>query len=142
MEKKIVKINPTSLWPGAVRIRLLIIIILIIANASAIFMLTRPKPDYSYTGNYTAKVYEDGKLQKGQTNYLMVLNGDGNASLVLDGTATNGKWKVKDGILTIGGGLFKDGKELTEKESKTKGVNEFAYKESKTRTIVFAAKGE
>ena len=122
--------------------------LLIIANTSVIFILTRPKPDYSYTGSYTAKVYEDGKLQKdeslpgGETNYLMVLNGDGNGSLVLNGVSTNGKWKIKDGSLTIGSGLFKDGTELTEKKSKTKGVNEFVYKESKTRTIVFSAKGE
>lgn len=121
------------------KIQLVIIVILIIANISAIYIMTKPKTDYSYTGVYSSKVYDKNnkRVKNVESNYILVLNSDNTASLVIDGEATNGKWKLKDGKLTI------EDEELTEGKSSSKGIKIFTYKDKKnSRNVTFTVKNE
>ena len=127
------------------KVQLVIIAILIIANISAIYIMTRPKTDYSYTGVYSSKVYDKNnkRVKSEESNYILVLNSDNTASLVINGEATNGKWKLKNGKLTV------EDKELTEglsskgKKSSSKGTKIFTYKDKENnRNVTFTVKNE
>lgn len=80
--------------------QIFIIVGLIIIIWCLLFGLKPPESSSEYTGNYAAKVYENGKLnKKASSQSLLVLNYEGDGSLVLNGKATNENWsETSDGI--------------------------------------------
>ena len=80
--------------------QIFIIVGLIIIIWCLLFGLKPPEPSSEYTGSYAAKVYENGKLnKKASSQSLLVLNYEGDGSLVLNGNATNENWsETSDGI--------------------------------------------
>ena len=80
--------------------QIFIIVGLIIIIWCLLFGLKPPESSSKYTGSYAAKVYENGKLnKKASSQSLLVLNYEGDGSLVLNGKATNENWsETSDGI--------------------------------------------
>ena len=80
--------------------QIFIIVGLIIIIWCLLFGLKPPESSSEYTGSYAAKVYENGKLNKeASSQSLLVLNYEGDGSLVLNGKATNENWsETSDGI--------------------------------------------
>lgn len=98
--KNKIKLNLNNRLNNRTTKQIFIIVGLIIIIWCLLFGLKPPESSSEYTGSYAAKVYENGKLnKKASSQSILVLNYEGDGSLVLNGNATNENWsETSDGI--------------------------------------------